>query len=265
MSEQGEAGIEEAAPRSAPLWLVYGGVAGGVVLIFGLVTWLLGLGPFAYRQIFYGTSEIYVLNMTGRPVVVTLDRGTGLKVGPEAAERTPILGGTTRLVTRDEAGAVIEELEVFVDGKPIFYNVQGERCLALSDVSSFYLPGREKGVEIKEVFEKGTTLVHLPHERMIWPRQTLRDQVINAEQGVGWIEIVACPLLDPEERAVLEGHLDAQLTERKQKEQDEAKMREMQRRMLMGGGEAVDEAFGLGPKGAGAAGDVDAGDDVATP
>ena len=95
----------------AKRWLVPGAVALAGLAAFGLVTWLLGLGPFAYRQILYGSTEIYLLNMTEQPVFVTLDRGKAIEVPPEGAERTPLLGGTTTISTRDAGGALVEEVE----------------------------------------------------------------------------------------------------------------------------------------------------------
>ncbi len=239
---------DEMIPTPTPTWIIYTSTVLGIVLIFGLVTWLLGLGPFAYRQIWYGTSEVYILNMTAQNVEVTLDKGQAITIGPESAERTPILGGTTRIVSRDATGEILEDLEVFVDGNPVLYNVQGERCMALSDVSGFYLPTQPKGIEILATFPKGTSLIPLPNDRIIWPRETLRDQVKNASAGVSWIELVSCPLLDPDDRHVLEAHLDIVLTERKKKEQELKKMREMREMMLRGGTEAIDESLGLGPK-----------------
>lgn len=259
--------FEEEAPRApAPPWMVYIGITGAVVLAFGLITWMLGLGPFAYRQILYGTTQVYVLNMTDQDVEVTLDKGTGLEVKAEQAQRAPVLGGSSTLVTRDKQGKVIEEMEVFTDGRPLFYNVGGQQCLVLAEVSSFYLPGRDKSVKIIEAFPKGTKIVPLPHDRMVWPRQTLRDQVKNAEGGVAWIEMVACSLLDPEERHVLESHLYTKLTERKRIEEERKKLEELQRKMLYEGSEAVDKAYNPNAQEPGApgarrrgAGDADAG------
>ena len=114
-------------PSSARQWLIYGGVALGGLACFGLITWLLGLGPFAYRQILYDSSQIYLLNLTGEPVTVTLDRGQPIEIAGEGAERTPILGGTTTLTTRDASGEVLEQVDVFVDGKPVPVTSSGER------------------------------------------------------------------------------------------------------------------------------------------
>jgi hypothetical protein len=221
---------------------VPGAVALAGLAAFGLVTWLLGLGPFAYRQILYGSTEIYLLNMTEQPVFVTLDRGKAIEVPPEGAERTPLLGGTTTISTRDAGGALDEEVEVFADGSPVLYNVEGRKCLVLSDVSSFYLGGtpEEQGVEIASTFDRGTKVINLPTERVIWPRKTLEDKIKGAEAGVSWIDMVACPLLDPDERGVLEAHLNVLLTERKKKERD----LELRRKMLFEGSGAVDEAVG---------------------
>ena len=223
-------------------WGLYFGIFLGIVLVFGLVTWVLGLGPFAYRQILYGTSQVYVLNMTDAPVEMTLDNGLPIEVGVEAAERTPILGGTTRVVIT-RGGEELEREEVFVDGHPVFYNVGGEGCLVLSDVSSFYLGDPNPRVEVKEVFEKGTKVIPLPHERVIWPRETLRDKVQGAAGGVAWLEIVGCSLITPDEQRLLESHLDVLLTERKRVEQERKKALELRRKMMRGGGEAVDEAM----------------------
>lgn len=250
MSDVTDEGIMDKPPGSP--WGLYLGVALAGVAVFGLFTWMLGLGPFAYRQILYGTAEIYILNMTDQPVTVQLDSGTPIEVGPESAERTPILGGTTRIITRSESGEVLEEVDAFVDGNPVFYNVSGERCLVLSDVSSFYMGSPQPGVEIQEVFKKGTRIVPLPNERVIWPRETLRDQLTGAGNGVAWIELVGCTLTEPQERHVLQSYLDVQLTERKRVEQERRKAEEIRRQMMRGGGEAVDEALGKKPGGGGA-------------
>lgn len=221
-------------------WALYTGIALGIALVFGLVTWALGLGPFAYRQILYGTSQVYILNMTEGPVEVTLDKGRPVVVAPESAERTPILGGTTHLVAT-KSGELIEEVDAFVDGHPLVYNVGGAQCLVLSDVSSFYLGSANPAVEVKAVFGVGTKLIPLPHTRVIWPRETLRDQVQGASEGVAWLEIVGCSLIEPQERQVLESHLNVLLTERKRVEVERKAAEKIRRAMMRGGGEAVDE------------------------
>jgi hypothetical protein len=211
---------------------------GVVLLVFGGVTWALGLGPFAYRQIWYGTSEIYILNMTDHAVSVTLDGGTPREIGSEAADRAPVLGGTTHIVTRNEDGNLIEEMDIKVDGAPVFYNVEGAKCLALADVASYYGAG-DKRVEILETFPRGTRLISLPHDNIIWPRQTLRDEVAGGD-GVAWIEMVACTMLDASNERLLLTHLDLLLTERKRVEQARAKQREINRLMMKGESESVE-------------------------
>jgi len=228
------------SPRRAVLtWSL---VALGGVLAFGLITWLLGVGPFAWRVLAFDSTELYVLNMGKEPVEVTLDGGTPFEVAPEDARRRPIYGGTTHVVTRTKDGALIEEIEVTADGAPAVYNVQGTACLALADVSSFFLkvPPANKGVKVLKTFPQGERVVNLPNPRVIWPRKTLMDQVFDADKGVAWVEIVACPLLDPQEVNVLEAHLNVLLTERKKKQQEDEIKREMMRK---GGSEAVDQRF----------------------
>ena len=225
--------------KPAPPWLMYLSVVLAVVMIFGGVTWALGLGPFAYRQIYYGTSEIYMLNMSDQVVSVTLDGGKPYELSPESADRTPLLGGTTHVVTRDKDGAVLEEFDVFVDGAPIFYNVAGAKCLALADVSSYYRGG-DKGIELLGTYKRGTKIVALPHDNIIWPRQTLRDEV-RGGAGVAWIEMVACSLVEGGEDHLLAGHLDFLLTERKQREQELKKQAEINRMMMNGDSDSVDK------------------------
>ena len=258
MNDQPTRHETEVLERPTTPWKVYLASVLVVLLVFGVVTWLLGLGPFAYRQIWYGTSEIYILNMTARTVEVTLDKGTGISIGPESADRAPILGGTTHVVTRGPDGEIIEELDVFVSGFPVFYNVQGERCLVVADVSSFYAPGKDKRVKILTRFSAGAKIVNLPHNNIIWPRQTLRDKVEGGADGVAWVEIVACPLLEEEEEHVLASHLEILLTERKRREQELKKLKEIQRLMIEGDSNGVDNlvggtgaVLGPGPKDAG--------------
>lgn len=225
--------------KPAPPFLMYGAVVLAIVMIFGVVTWALGLGPFAYRQIWYGTSEIYMLNMSDKTVTVTLDNGVGLKIPPESAERTPILGGTTQIVAKADDGTVVDEFEVFVDGAPVFYSVAGAKCLALADVTSYYRGG-DKGIEVIKTYKKGSRVVKLPHDNIIWPRQTLRDQ-IKGGSGVAWIEMVACPLLEAGEENVLQGHLDFLLTERKERQMAAKKQAEINRLMMAGDSDGVDK------------------------
>ena len=94
-------------PPSQP-WRLYVGVLLIGVAAFGLITWLLGLGPFAYRQILYGTSEVYILNLTDEEVTVQLDLGEPVAIVAQGKHRTPILGGTTTLTTRNMTGEVLE-------------------------------------------------------------------------------------------------------------------------------------------------------------
>lgn len=139
------------------------------------------------------------------------------------------------MTTRNKAGEVLETVDVFVDGSPVVYNVMGERCLVLSDVSSFYMNERTNSIEVLETFPKGSRIVNLPNNRVIWPRETLRDQVKHAEDGVAWVEIVACSVM--EEKHMLVSTLNILLTERKKKQRE----LEIKRKMMMqGGSEAVD-------------------------
>jgi len=228
---------EEIKPPAQP-WKLYIGIGMIGLIAFGLITWLLGLGPFAYRQLIYGTSEVYILNLTDQDVEVTLDKSDPLAIQPDGYQRTPILGGTTTLVTRNKAGEVLERVTVFVDGNPVVYNIKGARCLVLSDVSTFYDPTKTNEVNVLATYEKGKTVVNLPNEKVIWPRETLRDEVKEAEKGVSWVEIVACPMIDPEEKRLLSTHLSVLLTERKKRERE----LEIRRRMMsQQGSEAVDE------------------------
>jgi hypothetical protein len=230
--------------KPAPPWMMYLSVILAVIVVFGVVTWALGLGPFAYRQIYYGTSEIYMLNMSDEAVTVTLDGGKPLELVPESADRTPLLGGTTHVITRKKDGTVLEEFDVFVDGAPVFYNVAGAKCLALSDVSSYYRGG-DKGIEVLATYGRGTKIIPLPHDNIIWPRQTLRDEV-RGGAGVAWIEMVACPLAEVGEENVLAGHLDFLLTERKQREQELKKQAEINRMMMNGDSDGVDKLVKTG-------------------
>ena len=88
-------------------------------------------------------------------------------------------------------------------------------------------------------YPKGTTLIELPHSNMIWPRQTLRDQVAGGA-GVAWIEIIACTMRNAGETNVLQAHLDYILTDRKRRQQEIAKQREINRLMMQGDSHAVD-------------------------
>lgn len=234
--------LEPSPPSRRKTILTWALVGLGGLLAFGLLTWMLGVGPFAWRVIVYDSTELYVLNMSSEPVEVILDGGTAFEVPPEDARRKPIYGGVTHVETRKKSGELIEEVEVTADGAPAVYNVGGEACLALADVSSFYLPvpPTDKGVKVLRTFPKGERVVNLPTSRVIWPRKTLMDQVFEADKGVDWVEIVACPLLDPQEAAVLEAHLNVLLTERKKKQREEELKREMMRK---GGSEAVDQRF----------------------
>lgn len=227
------AAMAAARRRSALLWA---GVLGAGLLAFGVLTWALGGGFFAWRIIAYDRGEIYILNMTDAPVFVSFDGGEPIEVPAQDARRTTRNGGETEVETRRADGTLVEAVTIFIDGAPALYNVEGATCLALSDVSGFYLPGRERSAEVVARYEAGTRAVPLPSERIIWPRKTLQDEIRMAEAGVHWIEPVACPLLDPQEDHVLTAHLNTLLSERKRREKEE----ELKRKMAREGGDAVD-------------------------
>ena len=231
---------EDYSPPGQP-WKLYLLLGVAAIGVFGVITWALGLGPFAYRQIYYGTSRVYILNVTDHPVQVTLDSGSAFEVVPQGIARKPILGGTTTITTTDMAGKVIEEVEIFADGLPVAYNIEGGSCLVVSDVKSFYNTGKRGHVEVTKTYDQTVRTLELPTHNVVWPRETTRDKVLEPEKGVPWLEIVACALIDESERPILVAHLTSQMQQRQKRQ----KMLELQKKMIEGGSEAVDKAVGV--------------------
>ena len=230
-------------PKPMPGWLTGLLAVGGVLAVFGLVTWLIGVGPFAYRTFYYKSAKVYILNMTSAPVIVSVDGGDGWKVGPESSEHKPILGGTSHIVTKTLDGTILDERDVFVDGKPMFYYAGGAQCLVLSDAAGFYTVGAQKQIKLLKTFEAKPTMFELPEGPPIWPRETLRDELKGIEEAVPWVELVACPLIEPDEREMLQATLDILLVERKKRQIQLEKELEIRRRAMYGGDKAVEDYF----------------------
>ena len=184
---------------------------GSVVLIIGLVilgifTNMLGVGPFGYRVLRYGSNQLFLYNHTNKWVFVTIDEGETFEVEPLKTKWIPIIGGTSHIVTTDEDEKLLEEFDVFTDNTNQFYHIEfnDSVCIVRTDVTPYYVKSKDKGMKIVQKIFPSERIFPIPRQNVILPQKTFPDKLAGDTEKVFWIETVNCILLEEGEGIILE-------------------------------------------------------------
>jgi hypothetical protein len=180
----------------------------------GFVGHLSGSGWFGYRQILYGSSQLYLLNMSQEPLEVAVEGREPVDIDPEGARTVDIVGGQSSVVVRSTSGETVGEHTVFVDNSDALLKLTEDGCLAASEIGAFYGRGGDE-LDIVEFIEADQQLYVPGSTNLIWPRQTFPAKLGREGGEAIWVELVACALLD--EPDFLRAYLDVQLGQRLKK------------------------------------------------
>ncbi len=235
LSVHDASGDEWATPsRGRKVFTVVALVVGVLIALGGLTT-LLGIGPFGYRLLRYGTVKIFVYNGTPHFAEVDVD-GTVYDIKPYDGQTLEVVGGalvfdtTLRLVEEDVEKGIpyetdkhehLERVEALVDGSNWLYHVAlpESTCLAITDMSAYYNQTAGGKPKLLEAVFKDNRLRPLDVDDVIYPRGFLPDK---AEPPVIWLGVVACVLLEEPALALIELQIEAEearsLLERRRKE-----------------------------------------------
>ena len=199
--------------------LIIAGVA-AVIAALGAVGYISGTGWFGYRQIMYGSGQLYALNMGDKPLDVSVDGREAVTVPPEDARVLELIGGQSSVVVRDTSGKEIATHSIFSDDSHALLKLTKDGCLAASDIGFVYGRGAQK-LEFVEMIEKDQQTYVPGTKSVVWPRESFPAKMARQKGQPLWIELVACTLL--EEPKFLRAYLDVRLQERLSKDEKKAR------------------------------------------
>lgn len=190
--------------------LLFAIIAAVLVAVVGAVGYFSGIGWFGYRQIAYGTGELYLGNYLPEKRFVSVDGRDPVEIGPEKYETVEIIGGTSSIRVMDADRETLSEHSVTVDGSDAYFKVAGEPCLVASDVTSFY--GGSGEIEFVDFIRPDQRVYVLGTHNTIWPGEDFPETLQSGDGPGIWIEKVGCPLLEDE--PVLRRYLQVRLRDR---------------------------------------------------
>jgi hypothetical protein len=203
--------IEEPKPKTTRN-IIIALVVLAVLAGFGAIGHFSGTGWFGYRQMLYGTGEVYLLNLGEDRREVTVDGRETVTVEPSDAKIAELIGGKSQIVVRDEGGEVVETYDLETDNSHALVKVSKEGCVVVSDVTSFYKKGGADKIEFVEFLEQEDRVYTLGSMNVIWPRKRF-PQKLRSGGGPGiWVENVACQLFEEED--FLRAYLRVRLLDR---------------------------------------------------
>lgn len=183
---------------------------GVVGLVGGVAAWS-GVGFLGHRVIMHGEGELYVLNLTGEELWVSVDGRAKEVVHARDAQLVDLVGGTSRVEVRREDGGEYRRFEVTMSHSDVVINLSEEACLAVTDITSLY-QGNPDGVEFSALLESEVEVYELGSRNVVWPRKAAPPRMDRSLGPMLSVEIVACPLL--EDRAFLKEYLLMRIEER---------------------------------------------------
>jgi hypothetical protein len=203
--------IEEPKPKTTRN-IIIGVVVLAVLAGFGAIGHFSGTGWFGYRQMLYGSGEIYLLNLGDEKLEVTIDDRETVEVEPKDAQIAELMGGESKVVVRGGDGETRDSYTIKTDNSHALLKVSQEGCVVVSDVSSFYRKGGDDEIEFVEFLEQDDRVYVPGSTNVIWPRKTF-PQKLRSGAGPGiWVENVACSLFEEED--FLRAYLRVRLLDR---------------------------------------------------
>lgn len=203
--------IEEPQPKTTRN-IIIALVVLAVLAGFGAIGYVSGTGWFGYRQILYGTGEVYLLNLGDEDLEASVDGREPVVVKANDAKITDLIGGTSEIVVRDMDGEVVDRYSITAKNSHALLKLSDQGCLVASDISSFYRKGGDGEIKFVEFLEEDDHVYIPGSKNVIWPRKQF-PQRLSGSDGTGiWTEWVACQLL--EEKDYLRAYLRVRLLDR---------------------------------------------------
>ena len=202
------------APRSKKGLVVVGLGVIAVVAAVGIVGKLSGTGWFGHRSFLYGQGELYILNMHLEDRHVSVDGLPPVPVPKLNARLVDLIGGTSSVViSKDPEGTQVEVTKaVTIDGSSALLKLTDQKCLVVSDVTSFYQKGAERKLKVVHGIKATESLHVLGSTNIIWPSKPFPAHFKLGQGPVLWVELVGCDLLGDKE--FLDTYLGVRLSER---------------------------------------------------
>ena len=170
---------------------------------------LSGTGWFGHRSWRFDGGELYALNMSAKPLLVSVDGRPPVEVLAENARLLDLVGGTSTVTVTDAAGAPVATHTVTIDGSHALLKLTDAGCLAAVELGPYY-SGRQPDTMAFAKLLRADTRVWVPHSKnIVWPRKPF-PRKLRSNLGPGlWVELVACELLD--ERELMSAYLEQRL------------------------------------------------------
>ncbi|MDX9723269.1 MAG: hypothetical protein RBU37_21130 [Myxococcota bacterium] len=208
-----------------------------VVTAVGVVTTLVGIGPFGIRLAQHGTIKVFVYNGTPHFAHINLD-GMQHQIKPFEGKTVSCVGGELsietelQLVERDEETRqaykteqrrFLERREFSASHQNYLYHIAepSSSCLAIADMSTYY--DGDSGGKLRllgKVFPD-SRLQPLDTEEVLYPSEVMPDKTADA---VIWLGVVACDVLESDELSI-----DFLTIMAEQTRKEYEKMRELER------------------------------------
>jgi len=185
-------------------------IGAALVAVVGAVGYVSGSGWFGYRQIMYGTGELYLGNYLAEKRLVSVDGRDPVELGPNKYETVELIGGTSSLRVMNADRETLSRHSITIDASDAYFKVAGEPCLVASDVTSFY--GGSGEIAFVEFIRSDQRTYVLGTHNTIWPGRDFPETLQSGDGPGVWLEKVGCPLLEDE--PVLRRYLEVRLRDR---------------------------------------------------
>ncbi len=208
----GEPTAEQSGSSRRGLYL---GVALALVVAIGaggVIPQLLGYGWFGHRPLLYGQGQLYVLNLTDQPHLISVDHRVAQQVEADGAELLPIVGGVSIVEAINESEGSAQRWEVETRRSHALLNLADDTCFVVAEVSNIF-DDEQLQVEIEQVVDGQTGVIPLGSERIIWPRGYPKAVGEQGDDPVYSIEIADCEITEDDEflRDYLQSRLEARM------------------------------------------------------
>lgn len=179
----------------------------------GAIGQFAGTGWFGHRLMLYGSSDLYLLNLSSEPLRARVEGGASVKVPAEDARVVPIIGGDVVVEVLGSDDDVVRRETLRVENSHALVKLGGDdRCLIAVDISPHYGMGDKSKLRVLARL-RAQDRTYVPGSlNVVWPRRAFPSK-LESERGVGvWVETIGCPLLD--DASFLDAYMIGRLQQR---------------------------------------------------
>lgn len=188
------------------------------IVLFGFFGHFLGAGWFFYRNILFGSGELYALNLSADPLWVVVDDHKPVEVRPDDARILPILGGTSQVTVHSAPSEPpIATHSITTDHSHAFLKLSSDGCLVVVDLDPYYGSANATDeIHFTDTIKADQHLWIPNSTNVVWPRKSFPPSLSSGDGPGRWIELVACTLLEDTEddRKFLDAYIALRLQER---------------------------------------------------